>query len=289
MITLVNREQEVFKLDGVIRNDGPENELCNKRLERNTYPATQLSARVIEHHCIEFNLGDAIKFSRKTREIWTTVTCHAGNIVSLMSPGESNEVQWSSVYRSLKIVFAPAYVDRVLEADAFKFQTLWNTQDTFLFEIATRLNDEVWKGEESQKIYCDTLYLAFVIHLASNYAASRKKVFSPKGKLSSHQLSNVIEFTRSSVHRNIRLSEMAACVHLSEYHFARLFRQTVGVSPYKFVLQMKIAHAQDLMRQHKKSFSDIAYMLNFSDQAHFSHVFKKVTGSSPRNFVTAVA
>jgi AraC family transcriptional regulator len=187
------------------------------------------------------------------------------------------------------VVISPAYVDQILDSENFAFITTWNVEDEFLKGVAHTLQNEIWKGEEADNIYIDGLIISFIIHLASRYPASNKKIFAPKGKLSASQLLAVIEFAKNSIHKNIRLSEMAAEVHLSEYHFARLFRQTVGISPYKYVLQMKIAQAKNLIRQQKKSCSDVAYILNFSDQAHFSHVFKRFTGYSPRNFINAIA
>jgi AraC family transcriptional regulator len=121
--------------------------------------------------------------------------------------------------------------------------------------------------------------------MASEYAADGKKSFAPKGKLSSHQLKTIIDYTWSAIRENLQLQEMAKQVHLSPFHFARQFKRTLGISPYQFVLQLKIEHAKMTMKKCKGSIIDTAHELNFADQAHFSNTFKKVTGISPRKYL----
>jgi AraC family transcriptional regulator len=258
-------------------------------LQHEIFAPMMRPARTQFDHVVELNLGDPLSFSWEMNGNWNHAICKTGGIVSLASPGEVGDMQWSGSFDSLRISISPSFVDHLLGTEKFSFATTRNAEDLFLKDLCCNLLNEREKTDGQQSIYQDSLIVALVIHLVSTYPADKKKIFAPKGKLSSNQLRNVIEFTRESIHKNIRLSELADAVHLSEFHFARLFRQTVGLSPYKFVLEMKIDCAKDLIRHHKKSFSDIAYLLNFSDQAHFSHVFKKLTGASPRHFSNAVA
>jgi AraC family transcriptional regulator len=180
--------------------------------------------------------------------------------------------------REVETAYA-VYIDNTVQA----VPALLITDDKLL-QIILCLLIEASASAPVPKLYTHALTIALSIHIESKYAYGRS-VFAPKGKLSSKQLIDVLELIRHTTNKNIRLSELASSVHLSEYHFARLFRQTIGVSPYRFVLEMKIEHAKNLIKKEKRSFGDIAYILNFSDQAHFSHAFKKITGFSPRKFV----
>jgi AraC family transcriptional regulator len=252
------------------------------------FPSLEVSPTVTQDHILEVNVGAELNFSWFKTHIHDSFVCRPGNVISISSPGLRERMQWRGELSILKFAMPPSYVDNLIEIHQVTFAKAWNVEDHFLREAAYRLLDNAsGNGVIPHTIYTDTLCAAIVVHLACQYPLNHKKIFAPKGKLSGSQVKNVIEFIRESVRRNIRLAELAACTNLSEYHFARVFRQTLGLSPYKFVMQMKIEHAKDLMKNERRSFSDIAYLLNFSDQAHFSHAFKKVTGSSPKSYLAA--
>ncbi len=199
-----------------------------------------------------------------------------------ISPAD-NPITISSPLEALAIYFEPSFVNEVMESTNFTFTPQTTISDPFLFDIATKLTsvcDEVF----AEKIYAESLGVACVVHLAKQYNGS-KEVYFPKGRLNPYQLKQVIDFAHSYMQFNIGLHEMAGLVHLSPYHFGRLFKQTVGRSPYQFILQLKIDCAKKLIKKNSGPISEIAYQLNFSDQSHFSNAFRKATGISPRQYL----
>lgn len=203
------------------------------------------------------------------------------SIISL-SPADTPSTINSQI-ETLGIYFEPRFVDEVLESTNFRFTTESNFNDPFLFDIATRLVsvcDDVF----AEKIYAESLGVACIVHLAKKYNGSKEEYFS-KGRLNPYQLKQVVDFAHSYMQFNIGLHEMAGLVHLSPYHFGRLFKQTVGKSPYQFILQLKIDCAKKLIKKNNGPISEIAYQLNFSDQSHFSNAFRKATGISPRQYL----
>jgi AraC family transcriptional regulator len=78
---------------------------------------------------------------------------------------------------------------------------------------------------------------------------------------------------------------MAAVAHLSPYHFARQFKAATGLPPHQYVLARRIERAQQLLRDGDDlSLSEVAAGAGFSDQSHFSRHFKRVVGTTPRQF-----
>jgi AraC-like DNA-binding protein len=158
-------------------------------------------------------------------------------------------------------------------------------RDPFITDIMRQLCEEVETSFCGEKMYMEGLIVSFLLHLGATYGHQHKKVFAPKGKLSAGQLKNVATFTRNAIRTNINLSMLASAANLSPFHFSRVFRNTMGRSPYQYVLQRKIEYAQKMMHQKEKSLSDIAFSLNFTDQAHFSNTFKRITGVCPKEFL----
>jgi AraC family transcriptional regulator len=257
-------------------------------LEHNITAPMTVTLQSNEFHMLDLNIGDSTMFTWRKDSIHKTSVCRYGNFSSLVSPDENLELKWTSEFNTIRVALSCAYVDGILQTENARFKTQCNFDDPLLSCLVQKLKSEKWESNTMGTLYGESLAIALVVHLASNYPRNGKKVFAPKGKLSSGQLSNLYEYARNAVNRNIKLSELAEVANMSEFHFARLFKQTTGVSPYRFVLQLKIDRAKMLIRKEKKSCSDVAYLLNFSDQAHFSHVFKKVAGCSPRSFMNTI-
>jgi len=238
--------------------------------------------RILSHHTLQFNFGGPISLSWRSGGSWISGVCNTGHIVELLAQGEKEELQWNGNYNALEIAFDPSFIDTLLEIENFKFREQRNIYDPLLTDIVTKLYDDAHSGLV-EKLYTESLGIACAIHLATTYSLSGKKLFAPKGKLSSHQIKTVIDYVKSSIHGVVTLEELAACIHLSVFHFSRLFKNTVGVSPYQFVLRMKIEYAKKLIKR-KDSIGEIAYGLGFTDSAHFCNAFKKFTGWSPLQF-----
>jgi AraC-like DNA-binding protein len=71
---------------------------------------------------------------------------------------------------------------------------------------------------------------------------------------------------------------------ISESYFKRLFKEKYGISPKRYIIQLKINHACDLLRLSRYSISQIAEICNFSDVYFFSRQFKQYMGISPSEF-----
>jgi AraC family transcriptional regulator len=69
---------------------------------------------------------------------------------------------------------------------------------------------------------------------------------------------------------------------MSPFHFARLFKQSTGNSPYRYVLQARANRAKELLKSGKFSIIEIAHRLGFADQSHLTRQLKDVFGATPK-------
>jgi len=85
--------------------------------------------------------------------------------------------------------------------------------------------------------------------------------------------------------RDFSLSELAAICKMGESYFQKLFKEIHGISPKKYIIQLKINHACDLLRLERYTVTQIAELCNFSDVYFFSRQFKEYMGITPTQFI----
>lgn len=83
---------------------------------------------------------------------------------------------------------------------------------------------------------------------------------------------------------NILRWKLAEYVHISEDYLSRIFKKEIGMSPWEYLIRLRISMAKKLLTHKTATISEIAEMVGFSDQAYFCRVFKKYTGRSPLSF-----
>lgn len=76
---------------------------------------------------------------------------------------------------------------------------------------------------------------------------------------------------------------------LSEYHFARMFRQSMGTAPHQYVMQRRMEKAKAMVQHTTTPLTDIALACGFNSASHFSNRFRSMTGITPSQLRAAKA
>jgi len=102
-----------------------------------------------------------------------------------------------------------------------------------------------------------------------------------RSELPACRLRRVIEYVQENLQRDLRLAELSALVHMSPYHFARLFKQSTGVPPHRFLVRRRIDAARVLLAAQTAPIAEIAQLVGFRTPSHFTTTFRRVTGMTP--------
>jgi len=133
----------------------------------------------------------------------------------------------------------------------------------------------------------ESLANVLAVNLIRHVLAPCQPTRSRDGALSRAKLRAIFEYVDEHLDASLTLEHLAAVVHLSAYHFARQFKVATGQPPHQYVIARRVERAQQLLRQdHDLSLAEIAAGAGFSDQSHFSHHFKRLTGVTPGRFRT---
>ena len=107
---------------------------------------------------------------------------------------------------------------------------------------------------------------------------------SSRGGLAPGALRRVRDHIEQQLAEKIQLCQLAAITGLSERHFARAFKQSLGEPPHRYILLCRIEVAKDLLKETPERLADISLTVGFSDQSHFSRLFANFTGETPGAF-----
>ena len=88
----------------------------------------------------------------------------------------------------------------------------------------------------------------------------------------------------ANAHETIDLDGAAEQAGLSPFHFLRLFRAVLGVTPHQYLLRCRLRHAAGLLADEALSITQIAYEVGFADLSNFVRTFRNAAGVSPRDF-----
>lgn len=169
------------------------------------------------------------------------------------------------------------------EPDPYEEMPHYLRSDSVIEHLMKALSDVKADGSESSLVYADAVRLALVARLMSDSSerrnaagACRMKVPLPKWRLK-----RAVAYVEANHAQTITLNDLAAAAGLSRMHFAAQFRAATGLRPREYVLQRRVAIAQQLLVNTPNSVVDIAMTVGFQTQAHFTTVFKRFVGDTP--------
>ncbi|HEY4171636.1 MAG TPA: AraC family transcriptional regulator [Rhodopila sp.] len=109
---------------------------------------------------------------------------------------------------------------------------------------------------------------------------------TPPSRRDERRITDAIRLIEQAAHDPIPLTDLAARVAMSPYHFLRTFRSVVGLTPHQFVLRTRLHEAAVSLRRSDDSITSIAFGSGFNDLSTFNHRFRRFMGVSPSAYRT---
>ena len=95
------------------------------------------------------------------------------------------------------------------------------------------------------------------------------------------EMQSLINRLTTHPEEKLPMEEAAALTHMSYSNFCRSFKLTLGCSYVDFCNKVRVQQAQELLRNTRKSVTEISALLNFGSVSYFNRIFKKITGCTP--------
>lgn len=105
-----------------------------------------------------------------------------------------------------------------------------------------------------------------------------------KQQICSKPVMQCMDYIYDHLHEQIRVSDLADYVGLNESYLSVLFKKETGKAVSDYVRERRIEAAEGMLRYSDMSYSDIANILSFCSQSHFTSVFRKAVGMTPKEY-----
>jgi AraC family transcriptional regulator len=120
------------------------------------------------------------------------------------------------------------------------------------------------------------------LHLASTYGVVPPET-SCAG-LTRSRLERVLTLIDERLTEPLPVSELAEAVHLSPFHFSRMFRVSTGRSPHEWIMLKRMARAKALLATTRLPLPEVARASGYRTHSHFSGMFHAVVGMTPGQY-----
>ena len=118
-------------------------------------------------------------------------------------------------------------------------------------------------------------------HLLQRYSDVQWQAPQVRGGLAPAVLRRIVAYIDAQLDQPLTLAQLAAEAALSEYHFARMFRSSMGEAPHQYVMRRRMETAQQLLKFSTLPVTEIALRCGFHSSSHFSNRFRQQHGVAP--------
>lgn len=213
---------------------------------------------------------------------------HGPGSMILLPPGTRDRLRWNRPSQRVLLSLDESYLLRAAQewgkTRRLEFENHWSFQDRQLHFLLSEFRREMEAGWETGVLYGDHLSISLAIALIRKYSRDSDIPAVAKGGISRVRLQRVLDYIAANSHLEINLDDLAKVADMSRFHFARLFRSSMGMTPHRYLTDHRLQAAKTLLRQDANSVSEIALVAGFQNASNFARVFRRHVGVSPSDW-----
>lgn len=166
-----------------------------------------------------------------------------------------------------------------------QLQDLTFESDPQLIAGLQRLLANMCPTEMSNRLLLQDIQQQLILYLVGHYSERKPEII--RGGLSPKVKSRVMDYMQANLDQDISLEQLADEACLSTYHFAHMFKQSTGLSPYQFLLKQRMSLAAAELRQ-SVPIGQVGEHCGFANPSRFARAFRGEFGLAPKVYQQSV-
>jgi AraC family transcriptional regulator len=196
---------------------------------------------------------------------------------------------WDTRLTLTLLALEPAFLLRVaaetfgLKPREVELMPAVRKSDPVVATIVATLSREASEAQPGNDVYAQSLAHILAVHLLRQYNRSKPDRAAPAQPIASVPAGRAVQFIQERFAEDIALADIAAAARVSPYHLTRIFKQATGMSPHRYLIQVRVTNARSLLMAGagRRSVADVAEAVGFSDQSHLTRHMKRLLGVTP--------
>jgi AraC family transcriptional regulator len=206
---------------------------------------------------------------------------------SLIPSGKPHVGQWRDGSEVVVTLLSKTQVERasdeLLRSSSSEILSTPCAVDPVILSLGSVLRREFLSGGIGDPLFVEAIGMVLTGHLVRRWS-SVPRHRAMKGSLSPSQLRKTLDAIDHWLQTGIRIKALADQLGMGTHQFTRLFRQSMGCSPYRFVIQRRIERGRALLEKSSLPLVEIALELGFVSQSHFTSVFHREVRTTPQSY-----
>lgn len=240
-----------------------------------------------QHMLLVHNSGPAVQAERVLDGRRQIEQLGDGSVV-IVPANVQHQVNWDEENHFTLVFLEPAQLARVayesVNVDRIELVPQFARRDRLIYQVGLSLKSEIESHGLGSRLFVDSLTSILAVHLLRHYSVWQQPLHEYTGGLSPSKLQRAIAFINDYLAQDLSLEAIANAVEMSQYYFARLFKQSMGIAPYQYLLQQRVERAKQLLTTTSLPIAQIARQVGFSNQTQLTIQFRKFTGTTPLNY-----
>ena len=150
--------------------------------------------------------------------------------------------------------------------------------DQALLDLARTLASESADDYPNGPLFWNEVASGFIDSLVARHTSEFES--RARGMLGKDVLERLRDYVVAHLDEPIEVATLAKIAGRSPFHFSRVFTRSVGMTPHRYVVHLRLQHAIELVRDGRSGLAEIAARTGFADQSHLSRWVRRVHGVS---------